>query len=106
MATRKRPPATTKIFLADFPTEVHREMKTEAARRGTPLKALYPVALREWLDRLPKSVSVVYTKSEQKPPYEVSYEVITKQKPPQEVSVLVTKPKPKKGGKPSGSPKR
>ncbi len=49
MATRKQAPATTKLFLADFPAEVHRAMKIEAARRGVLLKVLHAEACREWL---------------------------------------------------------
>jgi hypothetical protein len=49
MTTRKQPAATTKLFLADFPADVHRAMKVEAARRGVHLKVLYAEACREWL---------------------------------------------------------
>ena len=40
---------TTAILLQDFPVELHRVMKAEAARRGVSVKALYAEACRGFL---------------------------------------------------------
>ena len=39
------------LNIKQFPDELHRRMKAEAARRGMSLKAAIIAALRFWLDR-------------------------------------------------------
>ncbi len=41
--------ATTPILIRDFPLELHRAMKAEAARRGVTVKTLYAEAARAFL---------------------------------------------------------
>lgn len=42
---------TTALTLKDFPPDVHREAKVQAAKEGITLKALIEKALREYLAR-------------------------------------------------------
>jgi len=39
------------INLRDFPDDLHRSLKVEAAKRGTSVKALLIQAAREWLKK-------------------------------------------------------
>jgi len=39
------------INLRDFPDDLHRTLKVEAAKRGTSVKALLIQAAREWLKK-------------------------------------------------------